>query len=83
MTSVDIMREDEVVLGEVRNRQDNGTQEIGKQMQEVTWGRKRQREGLGKSICPYTHMRPNNSEPSVLTNTSVDVVMVCTPLYVN
>lgn len=40
ITRMEMMRE-EVMLGEVRNGEGSGTQEIGKQGQEMSWGRKK------------------------------------------
>lgn len=56
----------------VINREANGTQVRGN----VTWGRERQGEDIGKSRGGWEY-----SEPSVLTN--VDVVMGNISLYAN
>lgn len=40
ITRLEMMRE-EAMLGEIRNGEGSGTQEIGKQEQEVAWRRKK------------------------------------------
>lgn len=62
ITRMEMMRE-EVMLGEVRNGEGSGTQEIGKQGQEMSWGRKKEvRGGCGKEQWRREQLRTKSTD---------------------